>query len=117
MREIPHARRSRNRCEGESYDSLLTAGAGFRRGRSLRDQAPREVKPKARMEDVGPDGRCVPSGLTLSAAGRAATAAAESPLQRRPGWESLRPGRSVPTREAARRRGGLDGDIALRNRT
>ena len=28
-------------------------------------------------------------------------------LQRRPGWESLRPGRSVPTREAAGRRGGF----------
>jgi hypothetical protein len=72
-RETVHARRSRNRCKGESGDIFPTAGAdprdfegpygeGFRRGRSLRARAPREFKPK------GPNRRCEPSGLTLSAA-------------------------------------------------
>ncbi len=64
-REFIHARRSRNRCEGESCVGSLTAGAhqrdfegrrveGFRRGRSLRDRAPREFRPKARIEDTCP---------------------------------------------------------------
>jgi hypothetical protein len=103
-REVIQARRSRNRCEGEEYDGPLTADAHprdfeGRRGERLRAGADSEasVTPRAPAAGSPPAG-----GDERGAWKRRAWASQclRRALQRRPGWESLRPGRSVPTREA-----------------
>jgi len=102
--------RSRNRCEGESCDGLLTAGAHprdfeGRRGERLRAVAQIGASGTLRAPAAGPP----PAGGDERGAGKRRASASlflRRALQRRPGFDSSRPGWRVPTREAARRRGG-----------
>jgi len=110
-REVIQARRSRNRCEGESDSGPLTAGAHprdfeGRRGERLRAGAHSGVSVTLRAPAAGPP----PAGGDERGAWTAAASASlilRRALQRRPGFDSPRPGGSVPTREAARRRGAF----------
>src|SRR5712691_432799 len=117
--EIAPGGRSRNRCEGEPYNSALTAGAHqrdfeSRRVERLRAGAHTETPVTLRAPAAGPP----PAGRDERGAWKSrpwASSGLRRAVQRRPGWESLRPGRSVPTREGARRRGGLAVNNVLRN--
>jgi hypothetical protein len=104
VREVIQARRSRNRCKGELCDSLLTAGADQRdfegrRGERLRAGAHSQASVTLRASAAGPP----PAGGDERGARNTVTSASlilRRALQRRPGFDSSRPGRSVPTREA-----------------
>jgi hypothetical protein len=111
--------RSQNRCEGESCHSSLTAGAHQRdfegpRVERLRAGAHSEALITMRAPAAGPP----PAGGDERGAWKSRPCASLSlrrAIQRRPGWESLRPGRSVPTREAARHRGDSEGNNVWRD--
>src|SRR6266496_1538003 len=111
MREIIPVRRSRNRCEAESYNRSLTAGAHprdfeGRRVERLRAGAHIETLVTLRAPAAGPP----PAGGDEREAwkrGASASLNLRRAFQRRPGSSSLRPGRSVPTGEVARWRGGF----------
>ena len=76
--------------------------AGAQSEASVRLRAPAAGPPPADGDERGAWNRGAFASISLRRA-----------LQRRPGWESLRPGRSVPTREAARRRGSFPANTVI----
>ncbi len=85
------------------FGERLRAGAHSQASVTLR--APAAGPPPAGGDERGARKRKAPASLSLRRA-----------FQRRPGWESLRPGRSVPTREAAPTQGRLRGEQRLEKR-
>src|SRR5713226_2108117 len=101
-------------ARGKSYDGPLTAGAHQRdfegrRGEHLRAGAHSEASvtlraPAACPSPAGGDERGARNGEAFAPIRLRRT------FQRRPGSTSSRPGRSVPTREAARHRSAFEGN-------
>jgi len=81
-----------NDFEGPSGERLRV---GAHSGASVTLQAPAAGPPPADGDERGARKRRASAWIRLRRA-----------FQRRPGWESSRPGRRVPARKVARRRGG-----------